>query len=461
MVENIRSGSIYQPIIRRYSADEVQLIIDTGNVWKRRRLTESCDCPSEILPLLLVELNHERFATLDVSIDQLHIWSNSDNENIRAGVARHPNCPPEIRRGILDALIRNTTENESRNSGGLAASNPTCTEADLEALAETPYWEVLASVAVNPGCSSKLRKKLDKRLQSAFADVDDLSSGGVNFPSAAFQAMFKTKWLRELEEMGDPAEYNMHTIAKHPNWPWNDNEVLSNKVFLAYFAMWGVQECIWQDDYLGDRFLEPLVKYAIADNIEGTGSWGPCNVLAKMARSPHATPAWLRELAKESNRNSCDPQVRDNLTIAIAVNHPKFPAADRERLADGDALCRALRTSRFWASEIADLTADGHQALANGDPIWINPNAKLIKRVEEMPKVLRWICIAAGRASNIFTNRAATSVDWEERAAAASSCKISTKALRKLATDPNRIVSDCARVELIRRKTADSPVIKN
>jgi hypothetical protein len=218
--------------------------------------------------------------------------------------------------------------------------------------------------------------------------------------------------------------------------------------------MWGVQECIWNDDYLEDWFLVPLIAYAIADNLEGTGSWGPCNVLAKMARSPNATPEWLIELAKESNRNRSEVQVRDNLTIAIAVNHPKFPKEALAELADGEALCQAPRTSKYWEKEFAQLSEDGRQAIANNDPFWIRADQKSFRRFDEMPEVLKWICIASGKAPLRHIRSAAESVQWECRAAAAKSGKISKAMLNKLAADPNSAVSECAQATLAMQKSA-------
>lgn len=456
IVSGIRSGTIYDPFVRRYDATEVGRILESGNEWERRRLTESPDCPSEKLLGLLAELNHDRFATLDVATDKLISWSKSDNEDVRAGVARHPNCPPKLKREILDTLIQDAVKNHSSNSGVLAASNPDCTEVDLNDLvASSCSWMVMAAAAVNPRCPSKLRKQLDKRLRTAFADEDWLNPGFINFPSAAFQAMFKTKWLRDLIEMGDPAEYNMHTIATHPNWPWDDNEVIGHRVFLGYFAMRGVQECIWDEDYLGDLFLVPLIEYAIADNLDGTPSWGPCHVLSKMARSPNATPEWLCELSKESNRNQRDEFTPlDNLTIAIAVNHPKFPKEVLVELADGEALCQAPRTSKYWEMEFAQLSEDGRQAIANNDPLWIRADQKSLRRFDEMPEVLKWICIASGKAPRKHIQSAAESVLWECRAAAAKSGKISKAMLNRLAEDPNSAVADCAQATLAMQKAA-------
>jgi hypothetical protein len=224
--------------------------------------------------------------------------------------------------------------------------------------------------------------------------------------------------------------------------------VIGNRIFLNYFALWGVRECIWDDDYLGDRFLVPLIRYAIEDNLEGTGSWGPCNVLAKMARSPNATPEWLVELAKESNRNKFEVQVRDNLTIAIAVNHPKFPKEALADLADGEALCQAPRTSKYWEREYAQLSEDGRQAIANNDPLWIRVDQKSLRRFDEMPEVLKWICIATGNAPLKHIRNAAESVLWERRAAAAKSGNLSKVALNKLANDPNLVVAECAKSAL-------------
>lgn len=455
ILSGIRSGTIYDPFVRRYEPEEVQRVLESGNEWKRRRLTESPDCPSEKLPLMLAELDHDRFATTNVATDNLMAWSNSENEDVRAGVARHPNCPPEIRRAILDTLIQDFVSKRSRNSGVLAAANPDCLEADLEAIASGQCtWRDLATIAVNPRCTSKLRKRLDKRLRSAFTYVDWLNPGIVNFPSAAFQAMFKTKWLQEMDEMGDPAQYNMNTIATHPNWPWHDDQVIGNRLFLAYFATWGVQECIWDADYLGDWFLIPLIKYAISENLEGTGSWSPCHVIAKMARSPNATAEWLCELAKESNRNQDGYfSPLDNLAIAVAVNHPKFPKDVLAELADGEALCQAPRTSKYWEKEFALLSEDGRQAIANNDPLWIRVDQKSLRRFDEMPEVLKWICIASGKAPLKHIRSAAESVLWECRAAAATSGKISKAMLNRLAKDPNMVVADCAQAELIRRTT--------
>ncbi len=456
MVRGIRTGTIYEPFVRRYEAAEVKKILESGDVWKRRRLTESPDCPSEKLLMLLAELNHDRFATLDVATDKLISWSKFDNEDVRAGVARHPNCPPTLKREILDTLIQDAVKNHSSNSGVLAASNPDCTEVDLNDLvASSCSWMVMAAAAVNPRCPSKLRTRLDKKLRTAFADADWLNPGIINFPAAAFQAMFKTNWLRDRIEMGDPAEYNMHTIATHPNWPWGDNEVIGHRVFLDYFAMWGVQECIWEEDYLGDRFLVPLIEYAIADNLDGTPSWGPCHVLSKMARSPNATPEWLCELSKESNRNQRDEfSPLDNLTIAIAVNHPKFPKEALAELADGEALCQKPRTSKYWEKGFAQLSEDGRQAIANNDPFWIRADQKSFRRFDEMPEVLKWICIASGKAPLRHIRSAAESVQWECRAAAAKSGKISKAMLNKLAADPNSAVSECAQATLAMQKSA-------
>jgi hypothetical protein len=268
--------------------------------------------------------------------------------------------------------------------------------------------------------------------------------------------MFKTNWLDDLIKAGNPAEYNMHTIATHPNWPWHDQEVIGHRVFLAYFARRGVNECIWQDDYLGDWFLPPLVAYAIAENLNGTPSWLPCHVLAKMARSPNATPEWLVELAKESNRNKFEVQVRDNLTIAIAVNHPNFPKEALAELADGEALCQAPRSSKYWEREFAQLSDDGRQAIANNDPLWIRVDQKSLRRFDEMPEVLKWICIASGKAPLKHIQSAAESVLWERRAAAAKSGRISKATLNKLAKDPNSAVAECAQTTLVKQKeTAD------
>lgn len=455
MLRGIRTGAIYEPFVRRYEAAEVKEILESGNVWERRRLTESPDCPSEKLLILLAELDHDRFATLDVATDKLISWSKFDNEDVRAGVARHPNCPPKLKREILDTLIQDAVKNHSSNSGVLAASNPDCTEVDLNDLvASYSSWKVMVAAAVNPRCSSKLRKRLDKQLRIAFADASGLNPGIVNFPSAAFQAMFKTKWLRDQFENGDLAEYNMHTIATHPNWPWDDNEVIGHQVFLAYFAMWGVQECICEEDYLGDRFLVPLIEYAIADNLDGTPSWGPCHVLSKMARSPNATPEWLCELSKESNRHQRDESNLDNLTIAIAVNHPKFPKEALAEFADGEALCQAPRTSKYWEMEFAQLSEDGRQAIANNDPLWIRADQKSLRRFDEMPEVLKWICIASGKAPRKHIQSAAESVLWECRAAAAKSGKISKAMLNRLAEDPNSAVADCAQATLAMQKAA-------
>jgi hypothetical protein len=401
----------------------------------------------------LAELNHAQFEKLDVPMDLLISWEKSKKVSVRAGVARHPKCPLDTRRKILDKLIQDA--NESPDAGIFAASNPLCTKHDLEALATPSHgWMVLAVVAVNPQCSARLRKRLDLQLQEDLADENWLTPYNVNFPSAAFQAMFKSKWLKELELIGDPSNYNMHTIARHPNWPWDDNDVLGNQTFLGYFALWGMRECVVDDDYLGDRFLVPLIKYAIEENLEGTGSWGPCNVLAKMARSPHATPEWLVELARESNRNANGAGLLDNLTIAIAVNHPRFPKEALAELADGEALCQAPRNSKYWEKEFAQLSEDGRQAIADNDPFWIRADQKSLRHFDEMSEVLKWICIASGKAALKHIQSAAESDSWECRAAAAKSGKVSKAMLNKLAKDPNLAVAECAQATLAKQKDA-------
>ena len=460
----VHCGSIYQSLVRHYSRKQVRELLATGSKWDRRKLTESPDCPPSNLPALLVELDHDRFMSIDATVPWLEKMAVHSDIEIRAGVARHPNCPQTLRRRILDDLVETATSDElPYRAGVLAASNPYCTTHDLETLGALPCWEIMAAVAANPACPESLRKSLEENIPLALKKSEDelLDEEGnvfsllwqplVNFPKTVLAHLVTKGWLNALL---DPVEYSMHEIIHHPSWPWDDDDVIGHEIFHEYLQRWGDKGIFDDDSYLGERFLEPLVKSIINDSRNQDSPWWMAPViLLKMARSPYISSRWLKAIATYRNSYDDNPDVVLNLAIAVAINHPKFKKGDLDALSDGESICLRPRESDYWKSELSKVGQGEREAIERASPLWIKDSRRRIQNPECLPDACKLLVLACGNVSQEAMIAAASSDEWEERAAVALNPRIGDESLLPLLSDANREVAKCARRASAIRRT--------
>jgi hypothetical protein len=456
-ISSIRTGKIYESIkIDDKNEDIPPHYSPSYKTWQLRKLASNPDLSEYDRIRMLSLYDHERFSNLHISAETLQSLHTDfkSNYEVLAGIARHPNCPQYLKQIIIDDLFNAATDGNAC-AGILIASNKDIEIPKLQILAELNDWRIKASVFINPKCPASLRDILDEEIPNDL-EVSQSENGHFlydihsihNFPGEIFTQMFQRNWICNLYDFG----YNgFCAIPTHPNWPWNNEKILSHEAFSNYWIYHGIEECIERFDVIEDGFLVPLVKFAILENLDGTGSWCPGKFLLRMAGSKNASPELLVEMGKAGNKHT-DPdteiEVIDCLVLVAARNHPAYPIDDLNNMAEALKIIGDPYNSKYWLDEISKLDKSNQAKLNINNPLWIGISKIQEYALDEFPIVFKLIKLSFGNLSEIDVNNYADSDVVMERAALASNESISSPILEKLASDKSTFVSSIARETL-------------